>query len=137
MGFIDGELTADEARRLEDHIAVCPTCRGELASYQQLGQVAATMATEELHLNTDLAWERIYDRIARGVGWVLLWIGITLLAGAGLWSLGAEFLMDPEVSIVVRAGVGALAAGALLLLFSILRERLYRRKSERYDEVVR
>ena len=137
MGFIDGELSADEARRMEDHLAICPECRGELATYQQIGRAADSLAKEEPLVNTDLAWERIYDRIARGAGWLLLWVGITLMAGWGLWVLGAEFLVDPEVPLVVRLGVGTFTLGSLLLLINILRERLYRRKTERYDEVVR
>lgn len=50
---------------------------------------------------------------------------------------GDRFLLDPEVPLVIRLGVGTLTLGALLLLTNILRERLYRRKTERYDEVVR
>jgi len=137
MGFIDGELSADEARRIEDHLAVCPACRGELATYQQLGLAADSLAKEEPVVNTGLAWERIYDRIARGAGWLLLWVGMTLMAGWGLWVLGAEFLVDPEVPVVMRLGVGTFTLGSLLLLINFLRERIYRRKTERYDEVVR
>jgi predicted anti-sigma-YlaC factor YlaD len=137
MGFIDGELSADEARQIEDHFAVCPACRGELATYQQLGRAADSLAKEEPFVNTDLAWERIYDRIARGAGWLLLWVGITLMAGWGLWVFASEFLVDPDVPLVMRLGVGAFALGCLLLLVNILRERLYRRKTDRYDEVIR
>ena len=137
MGFIDGELSADEARQMEDHLAVCPACRGEFATHQQLGRAADLLAQEEPVANNDLAWERIYDGIARGAGWILLWVGMTLLAGWGLWVLGAEFVLDPEVPLVIRLGVGTFTLGALLLLTNILRERLYRRKTERYDEVMR
>ena len=137
MGFIDGELSADEARQVEDHLAVCPACRGELATYQHLGRAADSLAKETPLVNTDLAWERIYDRIARGVGWLLLWVGLTLMTGFGLWALGSEFLLDAEIPVVLRLGVGAFTMGSVLLLVNVLRERLYRRKTERYDEVVR
>jgi anti-sigma factor RsiW len=137
MGFIDGELSADEARQMEDHLAVCPACRGELATYQQLGRAADSLAKETPLVNTDLAWERIYDRIARGAGWLLLWVGITLMAGFGLWTFASEFLLDADVPLVMRLGAGTFALGSLFLLVNILRERLYRRKTERYDEVVR
>ena len=137
MGFIDGELSADEARQMEDHLAVCPACRGELATYQRLGHAADSLAKEERSVNTDLAWERIYDRITRGVGWLLLWAGITIMAGWGLWVFGEGFLLDSEVPLVLRLGLGAFTLGALLLLVNILRERLYRRKTDRYDEVIR
>jgi anti-sigma factor RsiW len=137
MGLIDGELSAEETRQVEDHLAVCPACRGELETYQRLGNAADSLRMEELPVSTDQAWERIYDRLSRSAGWLLLWVGITLMAAWGLWGLGAEYLTNAEIPLMMRVGVGAFTLGALLLLVNILRERLYRRKTERYDEVVR
>ena len=64
-------------------------------------------------------------------------IGLTLMLGWGLWEFGTEFLTDSEVPLVLRLGVGTFVGGLLLLTVNFLRERLYRRKTERYDEVVR
>jgi anti-sigma factor RsiW len=137
MGLIDGELSDQETRQVEDHLAVCPACRGELETYQRLGHAADALRTEELPVSTDQAWERIYDRLTRSAGWLLLWVGITLMSAWGLWALGADYLSDAEIPLMMRVGVGTFTLGALLLLVNILRERLYRRKTERYDEVVR
>ncbi|NKB88662.1 MAG: hypothetical protein GKS06_10620 [Acidobacteria bacterium] len=137
MGFIDGELAPEDIRRVEDHLAVCPSCRAEHAAYRRLGHAADALATEEVRVSTEHAWERIYDRLTRSVGWVLLWVGLTLILGWTLWELGSEFLTDSEVPMVLRVGVGTFIGGLLLLTINFLRERLYRRKTERYDEVIR
>lgn len=137
MGLIDGELPSREARRVEDHLAVCPSCRAEYAAYRRLGEAADTLASEDVAMNAEHAWERIYDRLTRSAGWLLLWVGLTLMLGWWLWELGTAFLTDPEVPLVLRLGVAAFVGGMLLLTMNFLRERLYRRKAERYDEVVR
>lgn len=137
MGLMDGELGAHDKRRVEDHLAVCPACRAELASYQRLGRATDELGRQEINVSTELAWERIYDRIARQAGWALLWVGITLLSGYGLWQLGSNFLLASNVPLVLRLGVGAFGAGALLLLVNVVRERLFRHKTERYNEVQR
>lgn len=137
MGLMDGELAVDEVRRVEDHLAVCPACRAELASYRRLGRATDELGRQEVDVSTDVAWERIYDRIARQAGWALLWVGITLMAGYGLWELGRNFLLAPDVPLVLRVGVGAFGAGTLLLLVNVVRERLFRHKTERYSEVQR
>jgi anti-sigma factor RsiW len=137
MGLIDGELPPGEERRVQDHLAVCPSCRAEYAAYRRLGEATDALAVEDVAVNAEHAWERIYDRLTRSVGWLLLWVGLTLMLGWWLWQLGTVFLMDPEVPLVLRVGVATFVGGLLLLTVNFLRERLYRRKTERYDEVVR
>lgn len=137
MGVLDGELPVADARRVEDHMAVCPACRAEMAAFRELGEAADQLGREEVRVNTEAAWEQIYDRLARGLGWLLLWVGILLMAGYGLWALGSEFLLDDTVPLAVRGGVGAFGLGCLLLLVNILRERLHRSRTERYSEVER
>ncbi len=137
MGFIDGELDAGASRKLEDHLAVCVDCRREEQAYRRLGEVTGAMIEHGVPIDTARAWERIYDRIARSLGWALLWLGVTLLAGFGLWHVMTGILLDSSVPVVVRLGVGSLVMGLLLLLVNIARERAYLYRTERYKEVVR
>ncbi len=137
MGFIDGELEADASRRLEDHLAVCVSCRREEQAYRRLGEVTEAMIEQGAPIDTARAWERIYDRIARSLGWALLWLGVTLLSGFGLWHLMMNVLLDASVSLVVRLGVGSFVGGMLLLLVNIARERAYLYRTERYKGVER
>ena len=138
MGYIDGELEPGQRRAVEEHLAVCVSCRSDELAYRRLGHVAETTLTaEDGSVDTAAAWTSIYTRIERGVGWTLLWIGILLLSGFGLWQLFSEFLLNSEVPIVYRVGTGAFTLGALVLLVSFLREHLHKYGSERYREVER
>lgn len=137
MGYLDGELEAAQLRAVEDHLAVCVACRGEERAYRKLGRLTEESLGEEVQVNTTEAWENVYTRIERRAGWVLLWIGILVLGGYGLWQLVSEFLLAADVPLVIRIGVGTLAAGGLTLLVSFFRETLSKYKTERYREVQR
>lgn len=137
MGYLDGELEPGTVRRLEDHLAVCVACRREERAFRDLGRMTQESLDEEVQVSTAQVWESIYARIERRVGWVLLWIGILILSGYGLWQLVGEFLLDSDVPLPARLGGGALAAGGLVLLVSFLRETLAKHGSERYREVQR
>ena len=86
------------------------------------------------------AWDgfqdKVYNRGERGLGWLLLIIGIAVVGGYGLLRL-AVVLLAAAIPVVVRLGVFVAVAGLLVLLVSILRERLFTRKRDRYDDVVR
>lgn len=137
MGYLDGELEPAAASRLEDHLAVCVACRREERAFRDLGRLTEASLEEEVHVSTTEAWESIYGRIERRVGWMLLWIGILVLSGYGLWHFVGDFLLNGEAPLVVRIGAGTLAGGSLVLLVSFLRETLFKHKTERYREVQR
>lgn len=138
MGYLDGELEAEQRVRLEDHLAVCVACRREERSFRKLGELADGLGGKgEIHVDTDSAWDTIYRRIERATGWVLLSIGLLLLLGFGTYELFDDFLFDPEVPAILRFGVGTLGAGVLVMLVSIARERWLAYRSERYREVER
>ena len=69
-----GELTEEERKRLEEHLAVCPSCREALEQYrsvvdQAIPSIAASEEAE--NLERDPAWSReraekaLFDRLAR------------------------------------------------------------------------
>lgn len=138
MGHIDGELGPAETARLEDHLAVCVSCRREEGAFRTLGEVTEEMINEELPpIDLDAEWDSIYRRMERSLGWILISVGLIMLLGFGAWQLVNEFLLNPEASLWLRVGVGASLAGMIVLLVSVGREAMTRYRSERYREVHR
>jgi predicted anti-sigma-YlaC factor YlaD len=136
MEFLDGELAPAEIPRLEDHLAVCVSCRHEEKMYRRLEEVTAEMADDEYpNVDIEVAWETIYRRMERGIGWVIMSVGLIILLVYGAWQMLNEFFLDPEVPFLVRFGTGAAIAGAIVLLISIGREVTTKYRSERYREV--
>jgi len=138
MGYIDGELQPPETARLEDHLGVCVSCRREEVGFRRLGEVTEDMVNEEMPaLDIDAAWETIYRRMERQVGWLLLSAGLIVVLGWVAWAFGSEFLLNADKPLVLRLGIAGTIAGAIVLLVSIGREVLTKYGSERYREVKR
>ena len=138
MGHIDGELGPAETTRIEDHLAVCVSCRREETAFRALGEVTEEMINEELlPIDLEAEWDSIYRRMERSFGWILMSVGLIILLGFGAWQLVNEFLLNAEASMWLRVGVGATLAGVIVLLVSIGREALTKHRSERYREVQR
>ena len=84
----------------------------------------------------DRYWGNVYNRLERGVGWICFSLGAILLLCWGAFAMIEELIQDPGVSMVVKTGVVALIAGAVILFVSIARERLTVRKTDKYSREV-
>ena len=63
------------------------------------------------------------------LGLGLVAVGVAALIVYGGYYFVALFLLDPEVSLVVRVGIAAVVLGVLFMLVSLIRER-YRDMSQ-------
>ncbi|MBD3335863.1 MAG: hypothetical protein GF355_10140 [Candidatus Eisenbacteria bacterium] len=137
-GHLDGELTPEEAVRLREHLSVCSACRDELIQLQELKEVTDSMQPPEPSDRFwDLYWHNVYNRLERGIGWILICAGVALLAGYGLWSLVQWLLLGSGTPVILRIGAGLGAAGLGVLLWSLIRERVTLFKKDPYREVQR
>jgi len=136
MAYLDGEIEHQKELEIEKHLAECENCRKEYQSFVKLKEVTDKMKLADLSDQLWAGyWKGIYRRIERGVGWILLSIGAIILLSLGAYQFFKEFLADPNISLIVKVGVSAFALGAIILLVSIIRERLFLFKTERYREV--
>jgi len=70
-------------------------------------------------------------KASRGGGWLFYLVGLVVVIGYGAW----EFAVDDEVPTLIKLGTAAAILGILLLIVSVLRERLIERKSDKYEDV--
>ncbi len=68
---------------------------------------------------------------SRHLGWVLFIAGVAVLGGYSIYAIA----VDDNVSLGEKLGILALVLGLGGLLFSVLRERLIARKTDRYKDV--
>jgi len=75
--------------------------------------------------------------LERGTGWILTSIGAIILLFYGAWRWLQGLIRDPHLALIVKVGILVLAGGLIILLISVIREKVFTHKKERYKEVVR
>ncbi len=133
-GYLDGELDAQDERRLKEHIEACPRCRREYDEMRRL--VVGTSAAMTADLPPEEAWDRfldtVYNRIERKTGWVALCLGTAAVVAYAL----ALFVLLPWASPLVKLIVSLPVLGLFILFVSVLRQRLRAAKTDRYSREV-
>ncbi len=138
MGYLDSELTQLEALRVEEHLERCPECAAELEEFRKLKEVTHNMRVlmpDEKYWED--YWSHVYNRLERRIGWILFSMGAILLASYGLYALIEQLLLRQGIPLVVRIGVLALVVGFCTLLASVLRERIFLSKLDKYERIKR
>ncbi len=138
MGYLDGELSDDQSREIEKHLNECTGCSEELGQFRKLKEI-----TDDISLNEpedrvfEQYWSSVYNRIERRIGWILLSVsGMVLAICLGFMAIEA-IVRDHTISIVLKSGLLVFYASLVILFFSVLREKLYFRKKDRYKDVRR
>jgi len=138
MGYLDNELEDEQKRAFEEHLRTCSACARELEEFRKLKQI-----TDEVKLvePEDRIWEQywggIYNRIERGLGWIIFSVAAILLVIYGGFKAIEELIKDPSVGMFLKVALLALIAGLAVLFVSVVRERLYFWKKDRYRDVRR
>ncbi len=138
MGYLDNELSDEARRRFEDHVAGCPECASELKEFKRLKTITdeVTLGEPEDRLWQDY-WNGIYNRIERGVGWIIFSIAAIVLTIYGGFRAIEAIIKDPNIEFLFKLGLLALLVGLAILFVSVLRERIYFWKRDRYKDVRR
>jgi anti-sigma factor RsiW len=133
-GYLDGELTPDQAVRLEQIIAESPACQEEFETMKRLvyGTNAACCPSEPPDEVWDTFLDNVYNRAERRLGWLVLIAGTIALSGYGLYLYFAE----PWTSAAVKLLIAAPVLGLVMLFINVLRQRLRAAKHDRYSREV-
>lgn len=136
-GYLDGELTPEQRADLEGHLGTCRACEAELAELTKLKEELSMMRFKEPE-DVELAryWRSVYNRLERGLGWVLFSVGAIIVLCYGAFKLIEEVIKDPSVAVLLKVGVVALIFGTVVLFVSLLRERLVVGKVDKYSKEV-
>ncbi len=138
MGYLDDEIDDEQKQALEQHLASCEQCRSELEGFKKLKQITndVTLLEPEEQIWQQY-WSGVYNRIERGVGWILFSIAAIALLIYGGFKAIEEIVTDPAVDKILKVALLGLIAGLAVLLVSIIRERLFFYKKDRYKDVRR
>ncbi|MDX2427288.1 MAG: zf-HC2 domain-containing protein [Xanthomonadales bacterium] len=131
-GYVDGELTQQQRQLVSLHCDECDECRDILTRLRELRQSVGKAHLSEL--GEDKWRETMNDstvQTTRRIGWLMLIAGLLVIAGIGI----VGFLFSDEVPVGMKLIIIAVYGGLATLLFSVLRQRLIERKTDKYKDV--
>jgi hypothetical protein len=138
MAALDGELGDEEKRELAVYMERYPELERELNEFKKIREITMDMKFSPLPESVwDKYWLGVYNRLERGVGWILLSLGAIVLLVYGLYSMIVSILADVEIAWWLKLAILSVVAGTVVLLVSVLREKIFLHKSERYKEIQR
>jgi len=134
--YFDGELDADRKKLVEDHIRTCSECKRE---FDEMARFEEVMGRMELKKPPEEAWKvywsSVYNRMERRVGWILFSVGAIIILFFAGYHLLKGIIEDVGTPLVLKVGILAVLGGLAVLFVSVLRERIFVNKRERYKEI--
>ena len=82
-------------------------------------------------------WLGIYNRIERGLAWIIISIGAVLFLGFSVIKFIETLYLDSTVPVIMKIGIYAISFGLVILVVSLLRERIFSLKHDKYKEIQR
>lgn len=138
MKVVDGVASESERQEFDGLLEANTALRDEYTAMLRIKETTDQMQYVEMPDSFwDDYWNGIHNRLERGLGWTLLIVGAALIAGFVIFEFFRSFFLDGSVSLVLRLGALIAILGTLVLLISVLREKLFARKRERYKEIIR
>ena len=131
-GFVDGELTQQQRQLVTLHCGECDECRNNLANVRALRKRIGKARLSEV--GEDKWRETMTDtsiQVSRGIGWLFFIAGLLAIAGVGLYT----FIVEAGIPIWLKLIMVAIYGGLATLLYSVLRQRLIERKTDKYKNV--
>ena len=134
VGLLDNELTSEEIQELNTHLNRCEACRKEFDEMKEIsGKLALPSFKEPEDEILDTLWKSPYSRFTRNAGFFMVAASCLGLAGYIFY----EFMVEKKAALLPKISTAALIIGFLVLLFSVIRERIRTYKKDIYKEIKR
>ena len=138
MAYLDGELSELEMKEIKQLIDDDEMYKEVYLSLKKVKEVTQEMKFVKLpEMYWDDYWEHVYNRIERGISWILISLGVIVVGSFLVWQFIEAIIVDQNIHVVLKAGILILLTGVVVLIVSILREKLMVRKVDKYREVER
>jgi hypothetical protein len=135
---LDNMLTNEERIEFNSLLASSNEYQEEWNSIKKIKEITKTMKLknppEEMW---DKYWLGIYSRLERGIAWILISIGAIVVLIYGGFKAVESVIQDPTLAWFLKAAFLLLITGVAILFVSVIRERLFLRKTDKYKEIIR
>lgn len=134
MRYLDGEMCEEERVEYERHLEECEDCRKSIENFRELraltGRIKMRDPQDEFW---DKYWRSIYRRIERKTAWIFIIVGALMLVAYEVFRAFRSFgeITFEKIALVI------FIFGLILLLVSVVRERIHQYGTDRYKDVER
>lgn len=135
--YIDKKLSEQEKEELYRLIKKDKKLEEELKELYKMKEVMSMLKSTDPDKEWDEYWSHLYNRLERGVGWIITSIGTILLLTFAGFQFVKELIKDPELALYAKIGIMALIIGFVILFVSVVRERIFTGKSDKYSKEVK
>ena len=138
MAMRDQELSEKEITEVKEHLEICERCSEEYASLKKLKEVTGEMKIKKLpEYYWDDYWTHVYNRIERGISWLFISLGVIIVLAFAGWEALNALIADQQMHPILKWGIFVLLIGAIILIVSIMREKILVKRIDKYREVKR
>jgi hypothetical protein len=135
---LNKEISNEERNELDALIEKNPELKTELEEQVRIKEVLKKMSFKNPSKEMwDSYWLGIYNKIERGFAWIAVSVGAIILIVYGAIEAVNVFVKDTQTPGIIKFGTAAVIIGILVLLFSVLRGKIYTHKKDKYKEVQR
>ena len=136
--YFENELTDSESQEFETLINSNTKLKQEFEEQNRIKEVLRKMKLKNPSREVwDGYWLGIYNRVERGIAWIAISIGAIIFFGYASIVAVHSFINDTQTPPIVKVGISILVFGTLVLIFSLLREKFFTSKQDKYKEVQR
>ncbi len=80
-------------------------------------------------------WNKLFNRVERALGWFFFVTGALILVAFYLYQLIIALFKDTELNIFVKFGIFLVVIGFVILIFSVIREKVTIAGKDKYRRV--
>jgi GR25 family glycosyltransferase involved in LPS biosynthesis len=134
----ENELTDLEKQEFETLINSKTELKREFEEQKRIKEVLRKMKLKNPSREQwDSYWMGVYNRIERGIAWIVISIGALIFFGYSSYEVVHALINDTHTPPLAKLGVTLLIFGALILIFSLIREKIFTSKRDKYKEIQR
>ncbi len=140
--YVDGELDPPDVARIKTHLGLATAesaaTRQEIDELRRFNKLTGAMRLKDPPPEDwEIFWDSNYNRRERSLGWLLTSLGLAVIIGWLGLELAVSFWTTTAISLWLKGCIVLVIAGVVLIISSVVRERIYARKHSRYKDVIR
>lgn len=135
---LEGELSVKEKNEFEELLSNNSKLKGEFEDQQKVKEVLMNMSLKNPGKEFwDGYWLSIYNKIERGIAWILISVSAIIIAAYGIIEAVGKLLKDTQIPMFLKVSIIVFTIGVAILIFSLIREKIAVSKKDKYKEIQR